>query len=237
MTDNLLDQDKPKKTIVLDVGFETYLPVIINHDTGVLFSLTEDLAGDVDRQPQQKVKLTELLPSLDDLTLAIYVHCLRGKPIEVVDRPSLINCLAAYSLTEDLNFFHQLLQQLLKLWTLLSPVLYTNKVDFDVKWDIWLRCPYQLLPDDWLSNREFMAEWQELSSNKSVVINDIEVFNYADESTQLQIGYSPEPNAPPTVIDSDNTYYRFAVHPLEGDNDGGDKLSTDVNLVNRTGCW
>ena len=184
MTTNLVDPSKSTKLIELDIGYDIVLPITINSDTGLLYEISETVGfgsqPSVQSLPGQELKLNELFPKATDVALSFYVYFLRGKELTVVTRSDLTDCLNLYSLTGDTNFFETLLKSLFKLWTVLSPVLYNNKVTEEIKWEVWLRCPFQLLPDVWLRNKPFMSTWRQREDNKYLRLNGDEIFDFQE---------------------------------------------------------
>lgn len=193
---NLVDSDKDTRLIEIDVGYDVFLPVTINSDSGLLYEVSEltnfnltqtsqrvSQAADqlVAQQGQTRsIKLRELFPKVNEVTLSYYIYFLRGKELTIVTRAELIDCFNFYSLLGDTNFFECLLKSLFKLWTVLSPALYSGKIIETIEWEIWLRCPYQVLPDSWLQDRKLMTSWRERDNNKYVMLNGDEVFDFED---------------------------------------------------------
>jgi len=185
MSDNLYNVTIPVKHVKLNIGYGiTHLPVTINHDTGILFSLAEDMGSNYhgdDNSDDLSIDISTLFPKFDDGALSLYIYFLSGLNMSdtyVVDRDIMINCLAIYDYTGDNNFFGALLKCLFKLWTLLSPVLYSSRITDEVKWELWLHSPYQLLPESWQIDVTFMKIWQAREDNKHVVINGSEEFKF-----------------------------------------------------------
>lgn len=195
MATNLVDSNKSTKLIELDIGYDIVLPIIINSDTGLLYEISEtvNFGGYSSVQPQNRsqsnqlsLKPNELFPKATDVALSFYVYFLRGKELKVVTRADMIDCLTLYSLSGDTNFFETLLKSLFKLWTVLSPVLYSSKVTEETKWEVWLRCPFQLLPDDWLEDETFVSVWRQRTDNKYLLLNGGEVFDFEHVEVEQQ---------------------------------------------------
>jgi len=189
MTTNLVDASKSTRTVELDIGYEVVLPIFINSDSGLLYEISKTVMFGSKRKQLTsdqpfKLKLETLFPNTNAVTLSFYVYFLRGKELTVVTRTSLVDCLNLYSLNGDVNFFETLLRSLFKLWTVLSPVLYSNKIPDEVKWKLWLRCPLQLLPDHCLENQDFMYSWRQRQDNKYLLVNGDEIFD--SEHTEVE---------------------------------------------------
>jgi len=189
---------KSKNTITvgINVGYNVVIPVTINHDTGLLFTLAEHM-NDSDGNDSgndncsESLDMSVVLPGFDEFATIVYITFISGtkdmNDVLIVDRHAMAQCLAIYDLTGDTNFFNWLLVSLFKLWTTLSPVMYGNNVSNEVKWEIWLRLPYQLLPDVWQSDTNFMNSWLQRSDNKHVVINGDETFTYEVVTTNTKV--------------------------------------------------
>ena len=189
MATNLVDSNKSTRLIELDIGYDIVLPITVNSDTGLLYEISETVSSSSHSSAQSQgnqlpLKLNELFPKATKVALSFYVYFLRGKELNVVTRADMIACLNLYSLTGDTNFFETLLKSLFKLWTVLSPVLYSSKVTEETKWELWLRCPFQLLPDDWLEDKAFVHSWRQREDNKLLLLNDDEIFNFERDETE-----------------------------------------------------
>jgi len=180
MSSNLYDTTLPVKDVKLNIGYGiTHLPVTINHDTGILFSLAEDM--NPDDGSGNSMDISTLFPKFDEGALSLYIYFLSGldtTKVLIVNRNTMIGCLAIYDYTGDNNFFHYIITCLFKLWTMLSPVLYSNKVSEEVKWELWLHLPHQLLPESWQLDPVFMKTWRSREDNKHIVINGDEIFDF-----------------------------------------------------------
>lgn len=108
---------------------------------------------------------------------------LLSKHLHISHRSVFKDCLTIYSLTEDRNFFDFIRHQLLLLWTVLSPALYSLDPEDGVVRELCLHLPYQLLPEWYYSQDSFMAAWLANQDNKHVVINGDEIFDYDRELT------------------------------------------------------
>ena len=197
---NLLDTNKPSLTVAVEVADGYVVPITINSDTDLLYRLAVTAGG------QQPLQLSQLLPSnFDPYSLVLYLHHLRGFDISnvfVVDRPTMVGCLTIYDFTGDTNFLAWLIKSLLHFWTVLSPVLYSSKVNPDVKRELWLHCPKQLLPDEYTDNNadgslnNFLLEWQERNKGQAIRLNDSETFTVDSVSTEVVMSEeSEEPEA------------------------------------------
>lgn len=187
------------KTTV-DVGYDVPIEVNITANSGLIYDVQ------VGMQHQEPVAIKEHLRRVSDFSISLYIYFLRHYPLSVItpdntspseteetddqlsaydgqitDRSTMLDCLTIYSLTDDVNFFRFLLQQLFRRWTLLSPVLYSQELPPESKWEIWLNCPYQLLPDIWLNDKSFMASWSARKDNKKVTLNGNELLEYKTE--------------------------------------------------------
>jgi len=182
---NLIDRDKSVVTINVNIGYEIIIPVTINYDTGLLFTLAEQLCG------EETLDMKLILPNFDEFATTLYTYFISGKnmtDVYVTDRQTMIKCLSIYDLVGDTNFFNWLLTSLFKLWTVLSPIMYSNQVSEEVRWDLWLRCPHQLLPDYHVADPDFQKVWLRRDNNKSVTINDNEHFFYEVIITSTETG-------------------------------------------------
>jgi antitoxin component YwqK of YwqJK toxin-antitoxin module len=196
---------KDTRTVNIDIGYDIIIPVTINKDNGFLFTLAQDVGTD------EPVNLVNLLPKVSESSLSLYVYLLEGKDttnVYVVDRQTMIGCLAIYDFTSDIQFFNFLLKSLFNLWTVLSPVLYGNKVTNEVKWEIWLCCPYQLLPDSWQENTTFMRMWKSRQDNKHITVNGDEVFDFEHVTATTQ------------AVDNNNLDEAEDENEGEGENEG-----------------
>ena len=172
---HLVDQDKKVVTVNINVGYSVVIPVTINYDTGLLFTLAEQMSE------EQSLDMNIVLPGFDEFSTTLYVTFISGHDMTnmfVIDRQTMIHCLSIYDLMGDINFFKWLLTSLFKLWTVLSPVMYGSRVSEEVKWDIWLHSPHQLLPEIWQLDPTFMKTWLQRDDNKNVVVNSDELFIY-----------------------------------------------------------
>jgi len=231
MASNLYDTLLLVKHVKINIGYGiTHLPVTINHDTGILFSLVEDMDLNVHNEHDDELlDISTLFPKFDDAAFSLYIYFLYGldmTDVYVVDRNTMINCLAIYDYTGDNNFFRFLLRCLFKLWTVLSPVLYSNRVSEEVKWELWLHSPYQLLPESWQLDTVFMKLWQAREDNKHVIINGNEEFEFehVTEKVTTDNGDDDEQEtALITVIDKVTSYSRHI--------DNVNVNNTEVKLV------
>jgi len=116
MAVNLVDQNKSSKEVTLDIGYDLVVPVIINEDTGLLFTLS----GDV--RDRETIKFADILPSINDAASTLYLYFLRGRDtskVFIVDRVTMTDCLNIYDFTGDSNFLYFILKSLFKFWTIL----------------------------------------------------------------------------------------------------------------------
>ena len=187
------------RQVKLAVGHNVVVDVTVTADNGVLFTMAADIAsvgnasvGNV--SVAEVFDLRQLLSTVADDAITLYVSSLRGQEVYIVNRTTLLDCLKVYSLTEDKIFLIAVIKQLFLLWTVLSPVLYSNCVDDNVLRDVFLHCPYQLLPDwtveqsnKYSNNQHFMAEWLARDDNKKVVINGSELLTYKDSKLQVAV--------------------------------------------------
>jgi len=211
MAANLVDNSKPQKEVTLNIGYELIVPVIINSDSGLIYTFSGDIRGN------EAIKLANVIPQVSDAASTLYLYVLRGRDTSntfIVDRPTMIDCLAIYNFTGDTNFLAYILVSLFKFWTILSPVLHSDKVSDEVKWELWFHCPYQVLPDVWLDNPHFMRVWRERQDNKYVRLNADEVFDFEHVTTKVN---TPEANGanedeeeeiPSTFIEKSTSYSR-----------------------------
>jgi len=185
--------DTIKTTI--DVGYSVPIEVNINKDTGLIY--------DVQTTFSQPFDLKQQLNRVSEFSVTLYVYFLRHYPLDqitkivnrqvnkqqssyagqVTDRTTMLDCLIIYSLVGDSNFFKFLLQQLFRRWTLLSPVLYDERLPREIKWETWLHCPYQLLPEAWLQDGTFVKMWITRTDNKKIRLNGNELFEYEKKIT------------------------------------------------------
>jgi len=167
------------RDIKINVGYSVTIAITVSPNNGFLFTMTEAV------NTNEAVDITQLLTGVSTTAATLYVSCLRGKEVVIMDRPTLLDCCKIYSLTEDKVFLAAIIKQLFLLWSILSPALYSasalqqqQQLDSDVARDIWLHCPHQLLPELYTSNSHFMTEWLARDDNKTVTINGTEVFTY-----------------------------------------------------------
>jgi len=235
MAANLVDKTKLQKEISVDIGYELTETIIINEDTGLLFTLS----GDV--KDNEVIKFADVIPQVSDAASALYLYVLRGRDtskVFIVDRVTMTDCLNIYSFTGDLNFLSFILKSLFKFWTILSPVLYSSKVPEEVRWEMWFYCPYQVLPDEWLENATFMSAWRERQGNKYVLLNGDETFDFEhitvdkDEEVEAQEGEEPIQY---TYINKSTSYSRpsdqTVISTTENKQLQDDKV---INIVNST---
>jgi antitoxin component YwqK of YwqJK toxin-antitoxin module len=199
---------KLTKTIEINIGYDVIIPVVIDENNGLLYTIFNEAV-----KHNEPIKINDLLPKLTDTqALNLYIYFLRQSGIDnlpIVDRQTMIYCLQIYDLLDDVNFFRLLLKSLFKLWTILSPMLYSNKISNEVKWEIFLYCPYQLLPEIWQEDKAFMRLWHKNKDNKLVTINSDEVFTYQHVSER-------------TMMEENN---------LAGDGDGDEDEDGEVIIV------
>lgn len=181
-------------SVIINLGDKVTFTVSVDNQSGFLYGAQQDY-GD-----GYVVDLHSLLKGISKANLAHYVYFLthERKPV-VVDQEILIGCFEIYHITDDKNYFSHLMRQLHKFWTLLSPILYGNEVNDNVKRDIYLCCPYQVLPKSYLNNKVFFDEWLKLNFNKNFTLNDDQNFNYkkmeVEGQCSLYITYSNSHNS------------------------------------------
>lgn len=112
----------------IDPGYSVPIEVEVNSKSGIIYDLQVEMGHD----NKSAFQLKTHLPDVSDLALSTYVYFLRhyltwlsaniDQPYggQIIDRATLIDCLAIYRLTDDSNFFEFLLEQLFKRWTLLA---------------------------------------------------------------------------------------------------------------------
>lgn len=160
-------------SVIINLGDGVTFTISVNNQSGFLYGAYQDYGNGY------VVDLHTLLKNVSKASLANYVYFLthEKRPV-VVDQDILNGCLEIYHITEDKNYFCHLMGQLHKFWTLLSPILYGDEVHPHVKQDIYLYCPYQVLPKSYLNNKVFFNEWLKLNLNKEIVLNDDQKFKY-----------------------------------------------------------
>jgi len=173
------DKEQSKVKIDIEISEGVVIPVTIDKDSGFLYEEYRSTNG------RDIVNLQLFLESTEDVSYNTYIYFLRGKYTPIADRNTMSGCLSVYLLTDDRNFFDYILGELFRLWSILSPVLSSLKVPTGVKRDIWLYCPYQLLPDDYLEDDDFMTDWSAIQENKAVTINDNETLEYRKKTKSL----------------------------------------------------
>ena len=82
---------------------------------------------------------------------------------------------------------------------------------------MWFHCPYQVLPEEWLSDETFMREWRKHQDNKHIILNADEVLDFehvteATEETELYDNYSYE--VEDTLINRSTSYARQTDHTV-----------------------
>lgn len=92
----------------------------------------------------------------------------------------MTDCFEIYHLTEDKNYFNYLVNNIHNFWTLLSCILFPPSIDVHVKWDIYLRCPHQVVPKFYLNNKKFFDEWLTINYGKEIILNQGERFLYEE---------------------------------------------------------
>ena len=203
----LTTQISPEDNVVLTVA--------VDRDSGIIYTMQRDLQ---ELNPNSEIPPFELktfLKGVDEVAITTYMAYLRGEAVDIIDRHTIIGCLRIYSLTGDQNFFKHILFQLFNFWTLLSPVLYDPRVANEIKYNVWLFCPRQLLPQWYLDDNIFMRSWLANPDNKLVQLNKGEKLIYleeklegsADELEQKKTLYEREiDNVIITVNDSRNSH-------------------------------
>ena len=82
----------------LDTGYELTIPVIINQDSGVLFTLTGDVKSN------KPIKFATILPRVSEAAITLYLYLLRGRDtskVYIVDRATMVDCLNIFDFTGD----------------------------------------------------------------------------------------------------------------------------------------
>jgi len=123
------------------------------------------------------VNVQLLLKGISDLAVSNYIYFLtHNEPRKAVicNRNVMVECLKVYSVTGDMNYFNFLVGQLHEFWSILSPILFdrTNyQVDSDIKRDLFLHCPHELLPDNYLNNKIFFKQWLSINNDNPISID------------------------------------------------------------------
>jgi antitoxin component YwqK of YwqJK toxin-antitoxin module len=169
----LVEGTNKSMEVIIDVGYGVTFSVQIDEQSGYLFHMYQ-YGGN-----EAIIDLKMLLKNVSDISITNYAYFLRGTSTTVIiDQDNMMESLEIYHITEDKNYFSYLISQLHKFWTLLSPVLYSNDVNSNVKRDVYLHCPHLLLPKLYLNNKLFMDEWIKLNIDKEIILNGNEKFKY-----------------------------------------------------------
>jgi len=168
------------KTIHISVGHGVIKQVSINKNSGLLWSLHQDVSHDIPYNLTQYLTTSsQWSSSIDETSVTIYVYFLLGNEAVIIDRDIMTSCFLIYSLLEDTNFFKFLMDQMLQRWTLLSQILY-NTDDYslpdDTKDDIFLLCPQMLLPKKYINDKIFMDSWMVKHNKQIITLNNVEKF-------------------------------------------------------------
>ena len=153
-------QQQGQTTVVIDVGYDVTFTVTVNSRSGILYQLYHDMTvinssstssssnNHNINNSKETIRLVGILRNsrlsslISNVSITVYVAFLRNTTDnKIVDQDTLLGCLLIFSLTEDRNFFDFLLQQLFKLWTLLSTVLSEESLPTEVKQEVWRYCP------------------------------------------------------------------------------------------------
>lgn len=197
-------QQQGQTTVVIDVGYDVTFTVTVNSRSGILYQLYHDMTvinssstssssnNHNINNSKETIRLVGILRNsrlsslISNVSITVYVAFLRNTTDnKIVDQDTLLGCLLIFSLTEDRNFFDFLLQQLFKLWTLLSTVLSEESLPTEVKQEVWRHCPHQLLPKWYRNDTVCMAAWLTEPSNKHIILNGEETFEYRIEEADV----------------------------------------------------
>ena len=108
-----------------------------------------------------------------------YVDFLFGYKPTIDTAEELFQCLTIEDYYEDKDFLIYLIPQAYKFWVIVYPYL-PNDIE------VWLRSPYEFIPVDLRTQKEFFDKWLNLNANKEVVLDGDKVYHtdlsYYDES-------------------------------------------------------
>jgi antitoxin component YwqK of YwqJK toxin-antitoxin module len=176
-------------SIVVNLGDEIIFTVSVNEKSGYLYD--QYIFSNCDSKTV--VDLRMLLKGLPLSSISYYHYFLVHDTISqtvITNSEVMSDCLKIYHITKDDNFFNYLMVQFRKFWNTMTPLLYSNSISDDIKWDIYLQCPHQLIPKLYIDDRVFFKTWLTNNIDKNIIVNDNESYVYQnkDEYT-VEVGY------------------------------------------------
>lgn len=105
-------------------------------------------------------------------TLNCYISVLRNESPVISSAEQLVACFMLESLFSDDKFLDYCLLQVYHIWDSFRPLISSLP---DERW-MYLRTPYEFVPDKYMSVVDFFHQWLSLNRNKTVTLNSNEVY-------------------------------------------------------------
>lgn len=152
--------------LIIEYKGITYEISNINENSGLLFNLTN--LCDTNSE-------NIIFPENYESSIINYITFLQDNSCyEHVTREQLKDHFHFYYYNDDKNYFKYLISWFHKLW----PCYWIFEINIYLQREIWLHMPYQLLPLEYSINKVFVNEWGNISSNKSITINNSETYHH-----------------------------------------------------------
>ena len=116
-----------------------------------------------------------IIPSKYSVLIFNYIDFLKGNDNPITNKNYLRDCLYMYNYFADPNYFSYLLKQLFDNWSYMFTIVYTD-VPLELQREILLFCPYDFLPRQYIEDRGFFKQWNELNKNVVIEVNGNEQY-------------------------------------------------------------
>jgi len=123
--------------------------------------------------------------------LPIYISWIENWKPDVYTKQQLICSLQFSNWLDDDKYIDYIVKQMFNCWsTVMAATVYSGDCHSDIKQLIFIRAPYDLLPDDWISNKVFMRAWFKHNINTTVTIDRDKIYLINQRITIRSTKYS-----------------------------------------------
>jgi len=112
---------------------------------------------------------TIVIPEKYSDVIGNYVYFTHGELKPIYDTDYMIKCFDMLTYFDDDGYFMYLVNELLNSWTSLSTIL--DDINSNLRFDIYLHCPYDVIPRKYLNNASFFYAWIDINKNTYVTLN------------------------------------------------------------------
>lgn len=130
--------------------------------------------------------ITVLIPNKFHTNIYNYVSFLNGEEPIINDEKVLIDCFDIESYFEHKEYFDYLVECVVKNYSLFELVI-REKIRKEIQKEIYLVCPYTLLPESYRQDKVFLNSWIEESKNNKYCTVELKYYQPDEELREISI--------------------------------------------------